>query len=259
MNPIGIVGGMGPHAGLDLTRKVFEETRAAGDREHLPVALLSYPGTIPDRSAYVLGRSDENPAAAIFEVVRALDRLGATVAGMPCNTAHAPPIFDEVRARMDAAGLKLRLVHMVEEVGRHLAERGRPYRRLALLATRGTYAAGTYRTLLEPRGFTVLVPDEEGRARVHAAIYDETYGIKACSEPVSERAVRELRDVVAALRDQGAEAVVVGCTELPLALGGDEVDGLPLVDPTRILARALIREAAPEKLRPLAAVATPDG
>ncbi len=246
---IGIVGGMGPYAGLDLTRKIFDETRASSDSEHLPVALLSYPQRIPDRTGYIAGRANVNPAQEIFEIVRELIRLDVSIIGMPCNTAHAPQIFDELRRLVTDAGLQVQVLHLIEEVARYLIEQGQDHRNLGLLATRGTYAARSYQAVLEPLGFQVITPDDAGQERVHAAIYDPDYGIKTHSNPVREKAQHELRAIVGDLRQSGAEAIIVGCTELPLALGGDEVEGLPLIDPTGILARALIREAAPDKLR----------
>src|SRR5690606_41469903 len=97
---IGVIGGMGPYAGLDLVRKIFDHTAASRDQDHLPVALLSYPGRIRDRSLFLLRATEEdsgvNPAEAIAGIALELDRLGATVAGIPSNTAHAPAILDVV-------------------------------------------------------------------------------------------------------------------------------------------------------------------
>ena len=93
---IGVIGGMGPHAGLDLVHKIFDQTDACTDHAHVPVALLSFPEQIPDRGAFLFGRTDVNPADAIVDIVRRLETIGVLVAGIPCNTAHAPPIFDAV-------------------------------------------------------------------------------------------------------------------------------------------------------------------
>ena len=88
-NMIGVIGGMGPYAGLDLVEKIFAETIASTDQDHVPVAMLSCPASITDRSAFLLGKSAENPANAIAEVALRLERSGAAIAGMPCNSAHA--------------------------------------------------------------------------------------------------------------------------------------------------------------------------
>jgi aspartate racemase len=83
---------------------------------------------------------------------------------------------------------------------------------------------------------------------LHEAIYHRRWGLKAVSPP-SEEAVRRVREFGGLLTERGAEAVVLGCTELPLAVPEGSHGGVPYIDPMTALARALIREAAPEKLR----------
>ncbi|MEZ4701520.1 MAG: amino acid racemase [Rhodothermales bacterium] len=247
---IGVIGGMGPYAGLDLVRKVFDETRTAVDQDHLPLALLSIPGDIVDRTEYVIGAIAENPAYAIARIAGMLERAGVTVAAIPCNSAHSPPIFDVVLDVLRQAGSRLRLVHLIEETARHLASRPIPPKRVGVLSTTSVFRLGLYRDALDRAGIEAVLPSAAIQENVvHAAIYAPEYGIKACSNPVSTRARADLEGVIAALAERGAEAVVLGCTELPLALPGTHAAGLPLIDPTRILARALIRETYPERLR----------
>jgi aspartate racemase len=81
---------------------------------------------------------------------------------------------------------------------------------------------------------------------IHPAIYDLDYGIKS---GVSARAREDLLQGVAALQAQGAELIILGCTEIPLVLPEIKIGPTLLIDPTKILARALIREANPKKLR----------
>ncbi|MDZ4702042.1 MAG: amino acid racemase [Rhodothermales bacterium] len=247
---IGIIGGMGPYAGLDLVRKVFDETAASTDQEHLPLALLSVPGEIVDRTAYVLGAVDANPAFAIARIALMLEQAGATVAAVPCNSAHAPVIFDVIRSRLAEAGSRLRLLHMIEETAVHLATLPHPPVRVGVLSTTSVFRLGLYRDALVRVGIEVILPSAEMQERVvHAAVYDPRYGVKASVNPVSERAREDLADAVAALATRGAEAVILGCTEMPLALPGSNAAGIPLIDPTRLLARALIRATYPGRLR----------
>ncbi|HET6429048.1 MAG TPA: amino acid racemase [Phycisphaerae bacterium] len=247
---IGIVGGVGPYAGLDLARKVFDETAAASDQEHLPLAMLSVPEIISDRTEFLLGEAADNPGVAIAEVIGRLERIGATVVGIPCNTAHAPAIFDVIAARLAEANSKVALVHMIEEVGRYLGEHFPHLRRVGVLSTTGTWRAGVYAQGLAPLGIEVIVPDEPLQTRaVHPAIYDPGFGIKARAHPVTARARSLLDEAVAFCRGLGAEAIILGCTELPLAIPEPRIGGMPVIDPTRILARALIREIAPARLR----------
>ena len=250
---LGVLGGMGPYAGLDLVRKIFDETRAGADQEHLPVALLSYSHRILDRSAFLFGEIDENPAHAIAEVARRLDGLGATVAGLPCNSAHAPAIFETVCAQVRASGHRIRLLHMIDEAARYAREAVHGIRRIGALSTLALYRLGLYPQAIEAAGFEAVIPDEGVQADlVNAAIYDPVYGIKAQSNPATETARQHLLDAIAHLRDKGAEAVILGCTELPLVIHETTLDGTLLIDPTRALARALIRETYPERLVPLA-------
>ena len=256
---IGVLGGMGPYAGLDLVRKIFDQTRAGVDQEHLPVAMLSYSHRIQDRSAFLFGEAAENPAHAIADVARRLDGLGATVVGLPCNSAHAPPIFDAVRAQLCASGHQIRLLHMIEEAARFARETVNGIRRIGALSTLATHRLGLYRQAIEAAGFEAVMPDEDQARLVHRAIYEPVYGIKAQSNPVTETARGLLLDAIAHLRDEGAEAVMLGCTELPLAVSEPIIDDTLLIDPTLALARALIRETYPNSLQPLMNAATADG
>lgn len=250
---IGVLGGLGPYAGLDLVRALFDETRAAADQEHLPVALLSYPARIPDRSAWLADpRGAPSPLPGMLEVLRRLDAAGCAVAGIPCNTAHAPALYDALATALADEGRALRLVHIVEAIVAHLPEAAPDARRIGILATDSSVRNRLHQIGLEQAGLEALVPDEAHQARVQAAIFDPTWGLKAQSAPPALRARAALLEATAHLAARGAEAVILGCTELPLALPEPRAHGVALVNSTRALARALIRASHPEKLRPFA-------
>ena len=246
---IGILSGMGPYAGLDLARKIHRHTDARIDQEHLSVALASYPGWIPDRSAYLFDSAKRDPTPALTKITRRLEAAGATLVGIPCNTAHGPPIFDALRENLREAGSSVRLVHMIEETARHLREAYPRLERVGVLSSLAVHQLTLYKDVLEAAGFSVTRPDDQTqRDVVNEVIFDESYGLKAQSAPVTERARADLLRAVSDLKDDGAGAVVLGCTEFPLAISERRAHGLPVVDPTRVLARALIREAAPDRL-----------
>ncbi len=247
---IGVVGGVGPFAGLDLLQKIMTQTVARRDQDHLTVVSLSQPDAIPDRTAFLVGETLLNPARPILAQLQQLERIGATVAGIPCNTAHAAAIMNVINEGLAASGSHLRLLHMIREVGRLLQREYPSAGKVGLLSTIGTARSRVYPLTLMPEGFTVLQPDDAVLERwVHPAIYDGEYGIKALGR-ATERARRDLLLAIDHLREKGAQAVILGCTELPLALPEKEVDGLPLVDSTLALARALIAALDPQKLRP---------
>ena len=247
---IGIVGGVGPYAGLDLQRKILEQTVAAADQDHLPVIAFSWPGPIPDRTAYLLGHVAENPAFAIVEQLRLLANAGATVAGIPCNTAHAPAIFDVICAGVAGFERPLRLVNMIAETAAHLSAHYPTIRTIGVLSTTGTLYARLYPAELEPLGYRVVAPDEALQAAaIHPAIYDPVYGLKATGT-ASARAGDALKQGLDMLCDRGAEAIILACTELPLVFPEREYGGRPLIDPALALARALVQAVDPKRLKP---------
>lgn len=250
MSKIGVIAGVGPYAGLDLLTKIAAQTVARTDQEHLTVVSISQPSVIPDRTAFLLGESDINPAQPILAQLEQLQQLGATVAGIPCNTAHAPQIFDQITQGLVSAGSHLRLLNMIGEVGTALQRHYPAVATVGVLSTSGTARARVYPQILEPLGLRVLAPDRQlQEQRIHPAIYDQGYGIKALGY-ASARAREGILQGVADLRSRGAQAIILGCTELPLAFPEREIDGLPLIDSTLILARALINAVEPQKLRP---------
>jgi aspartate racemase len=144
------------------------------------------------------------------------------------------------------------LLDMVAETVAFVRSYHADVRRVGVLSSTGARQARIYPRALESEGFLVVVPTDDDQERiVHPAIADEHYGIKACSHTVSRRARDDLLRSARALASAGAEAIILGCTEIPLVITEREIDGVAIIDPTLILARALIRAVAPEKLLPL--------
>ena len=248
-NAIGVLGGLGPYAGLDLVRALFDETDARADQEHLPVALLSYPGRIPDRSTWIADGSAPSPVGPMLDVLRRLGAAGCSVAGVPCNTAHAPALFEALRAGLEASGHALRLVHIVDAIVAEIEASHAGVRRVGVLATDSSVQNRLHQIGLERSGRAALVPDAAVQARVQASIFDPVWGLKALSAPPDPRARAALLAGVEHLVAAGADAVILGCTELPLAVPERAYAGVPLVNSTRALARALIAASHPGKLR----------
>lgn len=251
---IGILSGMGPHAGLDLAEKILKQTQARTDQEHLPVAILSYPERIVDRSTYLFDETKPTPVPALTKIALQLAGVGAVVGGIPCNTAHDPRIFGAIERRLKAQSAPLRLIHMIDETAERIRRDLDGVERVGVLASTAVYEFGLYEASLERHDLVPVVPARDVQDElVNPVIFDTEFGIKAQSQPVTEQARRHLLDAAAHLKEHGAEAIILGCTEFPLALPEATAHDLPLVDPTVMLARALIRETAPEKLRPLSA------
>jgi aspartate racemase len=249
---IGVLGGCGPYAGLQLVKNIFDQTIAGTDQEHLPVYLSSVPGDIADRTAYLLNPATENPAFSIAGLLSKLEEAGAEVAGIACNTSHAPAIYEVICGELQRTGSRIKLLHIVDETIRFLRETSPHITKVGILCSDGTYRTKLYENRLLCAGYDVIRPSEAFQHMyIHQCIYDEQFGIKAHSSPVTNWAKECIAKAAAYFEEMGAEALILGCTEFSLAIGSQTVKGMQVVDSVKVLARALIRDTAPAKLRPL--------
>lgn len=246
---IGIVGGVGPYAGTLLVEKIFNETKANSDQEHLPVALLSLPGRIVDRTEFLIGNTDVNPAYAVHEIIRLLEQTGVSVVGIPCNTMHAGEILGTLRQEMEKSGSTVRLVNMIDEVTEFIQQYYPSLEKIGILSTSGTYRAGIYQEALKNKNLKPVSPEPDMQENIHQSIYNPEYGIKSVSNPVSKKAKNILVHGIRDLKAKGAEGIILGCTEIAYALPYKELKNIPLFDTVNILARALIYHTYPEKLQ----------
>lgn len=256
---IGVVGGVGPYAGLDLAEKIFDQTCAEKDQDHLKVVLFSYPSDVPDRTEFLRGECPENPAGTLFEILQTMDGIGVTVAGIPCNTSHSEPIFSKIREKLNEVNSSIVLVNMVEAVADVIAHYQPAIKRVGVLCTSGTRLSDVYGQTLGKFGLHAIYPENYYQGLLHKAIYDHQYGIKAESRPVTDRAKAIINQVMEHVKEKKVDVIVLACTELPLAFDQDVSGAIPVIDTTLILARTLIQHVAPEKLRPLTSLPTTPG
>jgi aspartate racemase len=238
---IGVVGGVGSYAGLDLIRKIYDHTGAAADQDHLPVSMLSVPHKILDRSKFLSGEIDVNPGHGIAEIITTLYQTGAEIIGIPCNTAHAPEIFDTIVSSIPE---KCTVVHMIEEVASFIKVNFPEVRKVGVLSTNGTHSSNIYPKTCLKYGIEVIQPSIEIQHKfIHPAIYDRGYGIKSNANPVTELARRNLLLGTSFLEKMGAEAIILGCTEIPLAIDRNKIGESVVIDATSVLAKALIKRS----------------
>ncbi|MCK5851887.1 aspartate/glutamate racemase family protein, partial [bacterium] len=179
-----------------------------------------------------------------------LENIGVTVAGIPCNTAHSPAIFNIVQDELKQTKSSLNLLNMIEETTSFIATNYPQLKRIGVLSTTGTYKSGIYFDALRVKGYDVIVPTREiQETYINPGIYDSEYGIKAFSNPVKAQAIENMHKGISYLKLQGAQAVILGCTEIPLAISQKKVNDMVAIDPTNVLARALIKSFSPEKLK----------
>ena len=216
---------MGPLATADLFRKIVLLTDAARDNDHVRV-YIDDNASIPDRTAAILS-GGADPLPAMTDSLRKLEACGADCVIMPCNTAHY------FLPRLQAL-TELPFVSMLEATAKACAARF-PGGTAAVLATKGTLAAGLYQAALEREGVPFLLPNGAEQDALMRVIYD---GVKAGKCPEDYRA--DMESVVETLAARGADYFILGCTELPLAAQALSLPR-PTVDPTAELAKAAIR------------------
>lgn len=222
---IGILGGMGPLATCDLMRKIIDHTEAANDQEHIHICVDSNTN-IPDRTAAIL-YDGSNPLPEMIKSAVRLQSMGADVLIIPCNTAHF--YLEEIRKYID-----IPILSMLQETANYLHNQG--VQRAAILATDGTIQCGLYDAVLVNSGISPMHPSEKEQKLIMSIIYDCVKAGKVCFD------IQEIYAMEKHLSEQGAQVMILGCTELPVAFAQWE-NYIPVVDPTDILAMAAIRYA----------------
>lgn len=248
---IGIVGGMGPYTGLDLAAKVFDQTTARGASEQPSLMVMACPGWINDRTDFLVRRQGDNPATAILNVIERMYGAGARIIGIPCNTAHAPEIFEPISQGCRERFPDIILVDMLKETGKFLNKFHPEVNTAGLLCTLGSYKTNAYAAALADFGITVINPEGLQQQEVHQLIYDPGFGIKANPNRLVHVTRTRIERLTIELKNAGAQAIILGCSEIPLVVKDRFLAGLPIIDPTLTLARGLIKQAVPSKLRPL--------
>ena len=224
---LGVLGGMGPLAGATFALRVVQLTPAATDQQHIPVLLCNDPA-IPDRSAACTG-GGPSPLPAMLRGIETLIAGGADCIAIPCNTAHL--WFDELQAAST-----VRLLHIVESVTTDLRRQGVTQGKVGILGTPATIATGLYQHHLRAAGFE---PVEPAPADVERLCVPAIAAVKA--NRIGE-AYAPAAEGIRLLTGLGANAVVLGCTELPLAVppAQRQAFGIVLTDSIDALARAAI-------------------
>ena len=223
---IGILGGMGPAATVDLMARIIAATPAEGDAGHLRLLVDSNPA-IPDRNRAIRGEGP-SPGPALAAMARGLEAQGADMLAIACNSAHA--WAGEIRA---ATGIPL--VSMIDATVEAIRRNHPGVRRVGLLAADACLGAGLYQGPLGDAGYDVLTSEDQ------PGFMALIYGVKAGE---TGQAARDgMAAQARALAERGAEVIVAACTEVPLLLSAAD-SPVPLVDGTAALVAELVHLAA---------------
>jgi len=197
---LGILGGMGPLATVEFMQKIISRTPAHNDQQHIPMLVSNNP-QIPDRTAYLISNG-EDPYPALKQGMEQLQQAGAECIVMPCNTAHYwyPRLTNSCN------------VHTISIIDSVVNEaKYRRYRTVGVLATSATMMAGMYQTKLAQQQIDAIETTEAEQQ----AVMNGIYAVKAGD---IEHGKQLMQPVFEAMLNRGAEAVIFGCTEIPVAL-----------------------------------------
>ena len=224
----GIIGGLGPEATVDLMRRVIQATPAGDDQDHIRMIVDCNP-KVPSRMKAILEGTGENPAPALVAMAKNLAVYGADFLVIACNTAHL--YLDRIREAVPVP-----VLNMIDLTVDRVILENPDIRKAGLLASWTVIRPGLYEAAFEKRGVALLHPSPALQDRLLTAIRR----IKTGRQGPPER--EALAEAGRELADQGAEALIVACTELSLI-----ADGLTMktrmFDASQVLAEAIVRTA----------------
>lgn len=219
---LGIIGGVGPLATMFIGEMIVRLTKASKDQEHLHT-IIDNDTSIPDRTAYILDTTKENPVPVMQRDAENLASVGAEIICIPCNTAHT--FYAEL-----AKASPVPVLHMIRETAKRAAQRGA--KRVGILATDGTLFSKVYQHALIEQGIEPVLPNKETQADIMSIIYDY---VKAGKDVTAE----QWATIASEMKALNCDKVILGCTELSivnkeLKLGDFYIDSLIVLAETAI-------------------------
>ncbi|MCG8710239.1 aspartate/glutamate racemase family protein [Brenneria sp. 4F2] len=224
---LGILGGMGPLATLDLQQKILRATPAQSDQDHVPTVIWNVP-QIADRQRALAG-AGPSPLPQLLSAVAGLNRAGVNHIVIPCNTAHH--WYDALADASQAP-----LLHIADITAQAVAELPLRPATIGLIATRGTLDAGWFQARFVRLGIEVVTPDED---ELRQWFVPGCYAVKRGELQTGGALLHQLAERLTA---RGANRLVLACTEVPPALVAVASTHLSIaIDPTEALAQACVR------------------
>jgi aspartate racemase len=224
MKRLGIFGGMGPAASAEFVNRLIAQTPATCDQDHIPFVLWNNP-QIPDRSTS-LRNQDNRPLPFLLEGIQVLKTARCDLIVIPCNTAHF--WYD------DMVKLKVPIVHIVDSIADALRDAAVLAGTIGVMGTQATVELGLYQYKLNKAGWTCIVPTKE---EMDTLVQPAINLIKSGD---MSQAYDMFMTVIDSLIARGATAVVLGCTEIPLAVNQSRRDGIPLINSIDSLVKSVI-------------------
>lgn len=230
MKTIGILGGVGPEATADLFMRIVRATPANKDQDHIPIVMINNP-QIPDRTKGIL-YDGEDPFPALLETAKSLEKAKVNLITIPCNTAHH--FIDKIQIQ-----IQVPIVNMIKETALFIRKNYPEIKNIGLVATTGTIKTRIYHDEFRKHGLNIITPNELIQETV---VMDAIYGKKGIKAGFHDPPKKQLEQVGRIMINQGAEAVIAGCTEVSLVLKQMNVSYL-VIDAMTVLAENVMEKA----------------
>ncbi len=224
---VGVLGGMGPDATVDLMARVIAATPAADDVDHIHMIVDNNP-KVPSRIKALIEGNGPTPAPALAVMARRLVAAGADFLVMPCNTAHY--YYADIASAVDVPVINL-IDLVVDRVLTALPD----IRSVGLLASTAVQLTGLYHRRFETRGVCVDVPGVAGQEAVMALIK------RVKSNAVERQHIEQYNAEAVSLQGRQVQCLVIACTELSVVADQLDID-LPVFDASQLLAEEIVRQ-----------------
>lgn len=222
---VGVLGGMGPAATIDFMSRVLRNTPAEDDEDHIRMFIDHNP-KVPSRIKALIDKTGESPAPVLQNMARKLESIGADFLAMPCNTSHH--FLNDIR---DV--IKIPILDMIDLTVQTVISNTENIHNVGILASTAVLNVNIYSRAFQKKGVDVIEPQDDQQQK----IMDVIMAVKR--NDVGGKLILTLSDVINELIDKGAEAIVIGCTEISAVIGQINL-ATPLYDASEILARKVV-------------------
>ncbi len=227
---VGILGGMGPEAAVDLMARILRLTPAQDDADHIRCIVDQNP-KVPSRIKALIEGTGESPGPCMAEMGRKLEAWGADFLAIPCNTAHY--YYEDV-----AQAVSIPVLHLIDITVQQVLEQEPGIARVGLLASPAVRDTFMYTTRLAERGVQAVYPRPMEQERLLGVIRDVKAG------DTGETVQRTFRDIAARLADEAGDVAIIACTELSVVSDALTGHGAQRIyDASEILAQAIVAYA----------------
>ena len=204
---VGVLGGLGPMASVYFYEMVVNMTDAKIDQEHVDM-IITNRATTPDRTAFIVGESDEDPSKVLIDDAKKLENYGVDFIAMTCNTAHY--FYNKI-----ANSINIPMLNIVEETIKHAK------------------ATNLYQDMCEKYEIEYMILDENRQSQVMDIIYNDIKSGKSAD-------MNKFNSIVEYLKENNCDGVILGCTELSILKNDNNLDGHFYIDSLEMLARETI-------------------